>query len=345
MRTIIHAPDVACVGIGKRYGSPMSKPRKSIIQTSSQPVDIASWIREDETYPEGKRVKTLVYCPDEPPFLFLESGHRYLFKRSSHWGLEQFWVEIFAYQLGLQMEIDVPPTFAAFDSKQNECGALIRWYLEKISQTQEEEAIAGGDLCVANLQNFDRKTGEQHNLALIAHIFEKYLPSKYPNFNADWKSYWAKTFIFDALIGNTDRHQDNWAIIRSISSSIGVSLRISPVFDNGTSMGYEVPSKKFESKLNNIRQYVLNGKHHMRLNEDSERIEHVSFLKKFIELYPETRNIMMECLTKVDSFFFKELLEKLTGFSVPVRLSHDRADFMLKLIEFRHKRLVQELGT
>lgn len=39
--------------------------------------------------------------------------------------------------------------------------------------------------------------------------------------------------IFDALIGNSDRHQSNWGIITDIS---GNPIRISPLYDNGSSL-------------------------------------------------------------------------------------------------------------
>jgi len=56
----------------------------------------------------------LLYCPSPAPFAFLRPGHRYLFKRSSPRYKEQFWVEIVAYRLGLEMGIAVPPTFVAY---------------------------------------------------------------------------------------------------------------------------------------------------------------------------------------------------------------------------------------
>ncbi|HVY53230.1 MAG TPA: hypothetical protein VHA13_01785, partial [Gammaproteobacteria bacterium] len=71
-----------------------------------QAVDIADWRRDEEfaQYPEGARDKTLVYCPSHAEIPFLPN-HHYLFKRSSKRAPEQFWMEIIAYHLGLQMDI------------------------------------------------------------------------------------------------------------------------------------------------------------------------------------------------------------------------------------------------
>jgi hypothetical protein len=69
--------------------------------------------------------------------------------------------------------------------------------------------------------------------------------------------FWAKALTFDALIGNTDRHQDNWGIIitRQTEAPNKIKkMRISPVFDNGTSMGHEIsPRAVFMLKLLNFR--------------------------------------------------------------------------------------------
>ncbi len=46
----------------------------------------------------------------------------------------------------------------------------------------------------------------------------------------DW---FAGYVVLDALIGNTDRHQDSWATIRS-----GASQRLAPSFDHASSLGF-----------------------------------------------------------------------------------------------------------
>lgn len=320
-------------------------------QKPDQPIDIATWNMEEEVYPEGKRVKTSVYCPGIAPYDFLEANHRYIFKRSPTWSPEQYWVEIFAYQLGKHMEIDIPPTYVAFDSKRNNSGALIRWFLESVPY--EEEYIRGGDLCQEQISGFNRKSGEQHNFETIVKIFEQSLPQEYPESKLDWKTYWAKTLVFDALIGNTDRHQDNWGIIESFqykliqpNSSYVRKARIAPVYDNGSSMGGEIANKnliRFKDETS-IERYVRKGLQHMRWSLGNlERLEHCEFLKKLINTYPEMQEIMLDTLGSVNGHIFSQLLNMLTEFDVIIKLSHGRSDFMLRLITFRHNRLLKEL--
>ncbi|MFI4938610.1 MAG: HipA domain-containing protein [Candidatus Berkiellales bacterium] len=309
-------------------------------QSIDQAIDLKTWRRDEElaAYPEGARDKTLLYCPTPAPFGFLRAEHRYLFKRSSPRYPEQFWMEIVAYRLGVLMDVPVPPAFVAFDSKENQTGALIEWFLNKVD-FGDEIFVPGGDYCQQIIPNFDRKRGKQHNFESVAQILTD-LNQKY---DLDWKTYWAKAFTFDALIGNTDRHQDNWGII---INPINHAMQISPVFDNGTSLGHEITADNFEkcSDLHRLQKYIAKGWHHMkwRLNDDSP-CGHVELIQKFLVHYPETRSTILNCLTSVNDDIFKNILDEFTAFNVPVKLTHKRADFMLKLLQLRHQQLLNEL--
>jgi hypothetical protein len=316
-------------------------------QPINQPVDVSEWNTEfpEDPYPEGARDKTLLYCPTPAPYNFLIGNRQYLFKRSRNCFPEQYWVEILAHLLGNEMSIPVPQAFVAYDKQQ--CGALISWFLE--SNEILEESIPGGDYCQQYIQNFDRKKGTQHNFETIVKIFSD-LHEKFFPFLNDWLTYWAKAFVFDALIGNTDRHQDNWSVIKTISKDEKrqlINMRISPVFDNGTSMGYEIAAKKlhlFRDKR--LEQYVGQGWHHIKWErDDTDRIGHKELLLKLSNGYPETHQIMLDCLKKVNTKTFETILNYLCAFDVPVRLTHERAAFMLRLLEFRHKLLLNALET
>ncbi|SRR5579883_687963 len=318
----------------------------NVKQLTNEAVDVTDWLRDEEfaEYPEGARDKTLLYCPNPSPYSFLKAGHRYLFKRSSPRYSEQFWVEIFAYQLGTRMGIPVPATFVAYDSKKEQSGALIEWFLNQIGSFSQEVLIPGGDYCQQYIPNFDRKKGKQHNFETVAQIFGD-LSKKHAGFSEDWKTYWAKTFIFDALIGNTDRHQDNWGIIENPPTG---EMRISPVFDNGTSMGHEISPTKFDSytDASQLEKYLNRGWHHMKWKlSDTAQAGHIELLKKFINKYPETRQLMVTCLKMVNYETLKTILDNLVEFDVPVRLSKERANFMLELLNFRYQRLLNELQS
>jgi|GEM_PF-5813520 len=54
--------------------------------------------------------------------------------------------------------------------------------------------------------------------------------------------------IFDFLIGNTDRHQSNWAILQRDKS-----IKLCPLYDNGSSLCCYIPESQVDSYLGNDR--------------------------------------------------------------------------------------------
>lgn len=174
---------------------------------------------------------------------------------------------------------------------------------------------------------------------------------KYPTLNFNWIVDWAKIFLFDALIGNTDRHQNNWGIILAReyneTGAPVINVRMTPAFDNGTSMGYEVLPRKFEhfKTKRRMETYVSKGRHHMKWElSDTHGMQHSEMLSKLVSIYPETHQIMLDCLLRVNNEIFEKILNNLIEFELPIKLAPSRADFMLQLIDFRYFRLLRELG-
>lgn len=80
------------------------------------------------------------------------------------------------------------------------------------------------------------QSGERYSLKMIQmalepfHLFEEFLP----------------ILVFDFLIGNTDRHQSNWALIME-----NKQYKLSPLYDNSSSLCAYVPESKIDRYLGN----------------------------------------------------------------------------------------------
>ncbi|MDP1615349.1 MAG: HipA domain-containing protein [Methylococcales bacterium] len=312
-------------------------------QNIDQPVNTTAWLQDEEhpRYPEGARDKALLYCPDRAPYPFLKTNHRYLYKRSSPKYPEQFWVEVLAYRLGAKMNIEVPPAFVAYNTDENTAAALIEWFL----LSDSERSIPGGDFCQQQLPSFDRKKGKQHNVEMLQTIFREIESEN--KIQLHWEKYWSKALLFDALIGNTDRHQENWCIIETPHADNQTqTLRFCPVFDNGTSMGHEIPATDFEKFKDPkyVERYVSRGWHHLRWNlHDPKAMKHIPMLMKWVQQHPETRKIMLSCLDRINHLVFEDTLNHLMSFRVPIPLTTARATLMLELLRYRHKKLLETL--
>lgn len=113
--------------------------REGVEQESGQVIDIAGWDihQEYEVFPVGARDKSLLVCPDQPPFDLCLPRHSYLFKEAiksaKHPGKprhpDQYWAELIAFRIGRMMGLTLPPVFVAIDSQRNEPGTLNEWFM------------------------------------------------------------------------------------------------------------------------------------------------------------------------------------------------------------------------
>lgn len=317
----------------------MGREGQWINQPIDDPVNISNWKGDEEfeVYPEGARDKTLLYSPEPAPHEFLIPNHRYLYKHAFGRHPDQFWTEIIAYHVGCLLNVPVPPAFVAFDEDNNSCGSLIEWFLNYPNQP-EERFVPGGDIMVSAIPEYDRKKGQQHNFAFV----ERYLATLAKSKNvemSEWTLFWGDMLLFDALIGNTDRHQDNWGLLIHLGLENRVTVRMAPVFDNGTSLGYEILERNMDGFLNHgrMQSYINKGKHHIRYElHDKEPAQHFELLELLSNKYPV---IADRIKYKLDSFNIdrlRSIMESYTKFKIPIPLTEKRAEFVCHLIESRY---------
>jgi len=171
---------------------------------------------------------------------------------------------------------------------------------------------------------------------------------------------WGEIFLLDSLIGNTDRHQNNWAIVwnsvaphgdpRSlrvvVTSGLGKSTaNLAPAFDNGTSLGYEILERKipqFMSDEKRLAAYVARGTHHMTWKLGDERLNHAELLILFSKEFPEVVSHLRAKLN-FHADDLRSITRDLPTLQLSFPLSTQRLEFMIKLIETRKLKLLEAL--
>jgi hypothetical protein len=307
--------------------------------------DVATWERDAEfgVFPQGARAKDALFAPVPAPEPVIVAGKRYLFKKSKRSYPDQFWGEVIAYRIGCLMGVRVPPAFVATNSETGQCGALIEWfYTDGV-----ERYVHGGDFMQVVRHGFDRDKGTQHNLQDVALLMRALAQGR--ALHDDWRDWWARALLFDTLIGNTDRHQDNWGLLFAEPDTDEpqeiAPRRLAPLFDNGTSLGHELFPQKVQN-WDEIRwqKYISKGGHHIKwdLVEDPPVKKHFDLLARVLSKWPALNAIgLMQCIS-FDRAALHTAIMDLAELPSPVPLSPERMKIALGLLERRHA-LLKEL--
>lgn len=307
------------------------------------PIDIAGWPIDQEfaVFPQGARAKEAVFSPVTPDQDCLVSTKRYLFKRSRLSYPDQYWAEVVAYRVGCAFGVEVPPAFASWNSTTGTCGALIEWFYED----GEESCVLAGDFLTQDHSGFDRERGTTHNLKDNESLLRSL--SQAGALSADgWRQWWVNALAFDALIGNTDRHQDNWAILFKTNQTEvpGQPIaRLSPLFDNGTSLGHE----RFMDRVQGwdegrINKFISKGTHKVKWSLDEPMIVgHFDLLKRALTEWPETSPSLSAMVARLSLDEIRASIEDLLYLDLPVPFSKQRYQFICKLLAARLLNLKQ----
>ncbi|MES2701750.1 MAG: hypothetical protein V4649_03880 [Bacteroidota bacterium] len=151
-------------------------------------------------------------------------GKYYYFKRSQYKPAAagkpeknfkyEFWSEIVAYEVGSRLGFDVLPYYLAIDKEGPGC------ICASMINSDKEELIEGIKYLQAFDNSFDPEKTEQRNrytFQLIDHALSQFKLGAYIE-------YLMETFVFDCIIGNGDRHQENWAVISEYGpTALGVN--------------------------------------------------------------------------------------------------------------------------
>ena len=246
-------------------------------------IDISDWEKED--YFVGTRRKLLYTNPRTREKAFFK--YPYLDPRTGEELPGEIWSEKIAADIGDIIGVPTPKVDLA--NNEEGFGSLSYNFLK-----QGEELIHGADFLSKFFEfrislnvvgeDFDPRNPRHHKLLYVLKIIESIKSSLVYDF--------INILIFDALIGNTDRHSENWGIIKT-NLKDAPRARVAPAFDNGSSLGREFKTDEERISLLNdekrLEKYIFGNKATACISfKDKKRVNHFELITILISIGGDT---------------------------------------------------------
>lgn len=148
----------------------------------------------------------------------------------------------------------------------------------------------------------DCRTKRRYSIEMIIEAIEKYISC----------DDFIKMLMFDYLIGNSDRHQSNWAMILENDK-----LRWSPLYDNGSSLCAYIPEEM-------VKSYLGKDENRWRALVDTKSRSRIRCT--FFEKKPPTHLAVMKYVKEHYSPIFTEFSEQIF-----TQIGRDEIDNILKV--------------
>ncbi|RCW77289.1 HipA domain-containing protein [Saliterribacillus persicus] len=153
-----------------------------------------------------------------------------------------------------------------------------------------------------------------------------------PYWNSIKKNF-IEMLVFDALIGNQDRHPFNWMVLFYPNDEI----RLSPIYDNGASLGFRFEDSYLLKMIENesmMNKYMKNTKSKAGIFE-KKQVKVKQLLNYLITEYPKETASIIE---KINDFNITEYNNYINSLSF---ISEYQEKWLLKIIPFRRNKILQ----
>ena len=325
--------------------------------------DVSQWGDSSGQGSPGTREKDILVDPDTGKIYFLKFS---LFKPGRDYKTE-YWSEIIAYAIGKYLGFNILEYNLAEKNERFGCIS------ENMVDTESEQLIEGYSIlssCNPAYDPNDKNMRHMYTFSFVCEALKKYGYSRFiPDF--------IEILIFDAIIGNSDRHQGNWGFIhkRDVSSnenskslkSVLKSLRkrkkedvskdrISPIYDSGCCLGREFSDEVLAQKLKepeSFDSFIRGSKAELRCDDTpKKKVTHFELLKYIMDSDQSYKTIIENKINEICGIFddkqLKNIIENIEA-EIPekvksrCKMSDERKQFIIKVITTRIKKLKELL--
>ena len=137
--------------------------------------------------------------------------------------------------------------------------------------------------------------------------------------------------LFDAIVGNNDRHPANWGVVTS--TRMRTLPRFSPIFDTARGLFWNANEASIRLKLADRRAfqaYITNSRPQIGW-DDEPNLNHFHLLQRIVDAYPEYRGLLGNQAKSLDL----DRCGSLVGEEFSSLMSSDRLRLILACLEAR----------
>lgn len=196
----------------------------------------------------------------KPKFWFWLQGDKdrpWLFKYARE-ETGEHWAEKIASEVAGALELRAARVeLAEFNGKR---GSASRSF---VPQHEGYDLVHGDELLAGHVFGYDRTKTFRHSNHSIHNIVTA-ITAIFPDerLREAQLEQFAGYLVLDALIGNTDRHHQNWGVLRHTTPTSETAYEIAPTFDHASSLGRNEPAANLARRLgeDTVLAYARRGR-------------------------------------------------------------------------------------
>ena len=149
----------------------------------------------------------------------------------------------------------------------------------------------------------------------------------------------AEYAVLDALIGNTDRHHENWGLLwRREGDGLRGIVFVAPSFDHATSLGRELLDDRRDRFLaeNRVGSYAEKGRGAIYWSENERRgPSPLELVRRAVRTYPDLFRPAVLKIVEIDASVFSQIVERIP----PDWMTFSAREFAVKLLYYNYEQL------
>jgi hypothetical protein len=280
----------------------------------------------------------------KPKFWFRHEGRRWLFKEVRP-NTGEHWAEKVAAELAALLE--VPAARVELAQCLDRRGCAVESF---IVDRRKQFLVHGNELLAGAVTGYEREKRfrqSEHTLANIIRAVEKTFGLG--EARRDAAEFLCGYLTLDALIGNTDRHHENWGLLGTQISQVNdifviSRMEVAPSFDHASSLGRELLDEERLRRLNDgtVLSYIRKGRGGIYGKaSDKHGLSPLEAALRARKLYPDLFERWWRKLQDLDEGRMRTILDRVP----PVWMSAPARDFALAFLCASRQELLTSPST